>query len=333
MITEQVINYIKDQLTRGISRDKIKSNLLAAGWVEEDVTQAFSFAEPKGPSAALKIAPAFAVPDEVIKETPVDKSLVEDEPVMPILKKDPEPTPLVQTSFAMPTSAAVTASPISSPVSPMMNPVRPNMPAKEVDDNLNDDDGEITKPKSSMGLKSLAIFLFLVLVVGNLFLWMFAYPAMNKNVSNLPVQNSTLVTENTDSQTARDTVEEPTLENPVLKNPTDQLIAPVQVLQNSAATYYSKNSSYGTKSMTLGSCDTATGVFTDASVKKTLSDISIITGTKTQCALAGDDPKKARMTSYLIYVPLTDGGFCVDSTGAALMISKIPTGTFCAEGI
>ena len=96
MITEQIINYIKDQITRGIAKEKIMSNLRAAGWVEEDIIEAFSFAQPTGDiNAVVKIAPAFAVEREIPKEEPVNKTeiLREEEEATsftPILKKDTE---------------------------------------------------------------------------------------------------------------------------------------------------------------------------------------------------------------------------------------------------
>lgn len=360
MITEQVITYIKDQLARGISRDKIKSNLLAAGWMQEDVDQAFSFASPQGQSAALKIAPAFAVENPEEKEIPVDKTTLTqgEEGFRPILKRDPEPAtssftamPVEKASLSMeaqstnlnpqPAASAFETAPLvnTQMAMPAMAPnvqtmasfeststVRPMSPLRTVK----------TSPKTSGFLKALAFLLFAVLVGGNAYLWLITAPAMEKsalNTEQLPLQ------ETTNTQEVRmipdATFEESNLpeENATLTSQGANLEIPVRVFQNAAASYFAKNSSYGTKAAVLVSCDSAGGVFADPGVKKNLSDISALANTTVQCSLAADDASKARMTSYLVYVPLGTGGYCADSTGAALMVSKQPTGTFCAEAI
>lgn len=353
MITEQVITYIKDQLARGISRDKIKSNLLAAGWMQEDVDQAFSFASPQGQSAALKIAPAFAVENPEEKEIPVDKTALTqgEESFRPILKRDPEPVtnsftampmdaqptnlnpqptapvfetaPLVNTQMAIPATAPNVQTMASFENTSTVRPMSPLRTVK-------------TSPKTSGFLKALAFLLFAVLVGGNAYLWLIAAPAMKKsalNTQQLPLE------ETTNTQEARmipdATFEESNLpeENATLTSQGANLEIPVRVFQNAAASYFAKNSSYGTKAAVLASCDSAGGVFADPGVKKNLSDISALANTTVQCSLAADDASKARMTSYLVYIPLGTGGYCADSTGAALMVSKQPTGTFCAEAI
>ncbi len=357
MITDQVINYIKDQLVRGISRDKIKSNLLAAGWIPDDVNQAFSFAEPRGESAALKIAPAFAVQDPVEKEIPVDKSSItkDEEPFKPILKSDPQPAvantfSMPQTQPANPIQAAqpmtqpstVQPSPIESTASPMMQGVSTSMlsarPQVETTKEFNfGDDGVIKKPKASAVLKSLAIFLAIVLIVGNAYLWVFAFPALNKVSSTNEVAQMPQVVEELDNtQQGREEVvipEEETTSNATLTNEDNKLKVPVEVLQNSAATYFAKNNSYGSKAVTLTSCATAGGVFTDSLVRKNLGDIAALSNTDPKCSLGSDDPKKIRMTSYLVYIPMNNGGYCADSTGAALMVSQEPKTTFCASAV
>ncbi len=43
MINQQLLNYIKQQLQRGVDREKIKNSLLANGWQETDINEAFVF--------------------------------------------------------------------------------------------------------------------------------------------------------------------------------------------------------------------------------------------------------------------------------------------------
>lgn len=347
MITEQVITYIKDQLTRGISRDKIKSNLTAAGWLEADVTQAFSFAEPKGESAALKIAPKFAVEDIAPKETPIDKSsLATDNQYMPILKRDSTPdTPPLQDAMTQ----NIKRSPLLQPLetSPFQNSesttisINPSniMPSRndqfsEKPLRTSGDKGIIIKAKTSGALKSLAIFLFLILIVGNLFLWMILYPNMqkipaetNQDTNNL-IENSNQTGRNSDDRI----LPEQSDSNTVITN--DELNIPAQVLQQAAGTYYAANNSFGTTATFMINCASASGVFADNTVKKALNDISVMSKTNPKCSLGIDDATKPnRATSYLVYIPMQMGAFCIDSTGAAFSISQEPKGTFCAEAI
>jgi len=136
MITEQVVTYIKEQLTRGIARDKIRANLLAAGWLEEDVNQAFSFAQPNTQVADLKIAPTFAAQDKIYIEKPIDKSeiLKKDEPLMPILKRDSvsaenpvktvgNPVENINSLNPVTTSPVVSNIPVEFAVKPIVSPV------------------------------------------------------------------------------------------------------------------------------------------------------------------------------------------------------------------
>lgn len=352
MITEQVIAYIKDQLARGISRDKIKSNLTAAGWLDADVTQAFSFAEPKGESAALKIAPSFAVENAVVQETPIDKSsLATENSYIPILKRDSTSGDTVPVEN--PISKKIEQSPILQPfqTSSMMSSPSTNvavspstiMPGRSTESaekplRTFGDEGIVMKPKTSGALKSLAVFLFLIFIVGNLFLWMVVYPGLSK-------QNP-LLNQNTDvtmqaqaaasNQTGRTNTDNILSEdsNPATVVMSDELNVPAQVLGQAAGAYYAANNSFGTTVEVMVNCTSATGVFTDNTVKKALNDISTISKSIPKCSLSADDATKPnRITSYLVYIPMQTGAFCIDSTGAAFSVSQEPKGTFCAEAI
>ncbi len=398
MITQQVVTYIKDQLSRGMTRDKIRSNLLSAGWVATDIDQAFSFAEPAGQNAALKIAPAFAVPDEVRKESPVDKAAMNntaDNLTMPILKKDnPASAEINLNSFS--NAGSTVANPIVNPVSsPVINPmpVTPAVAAPAVNLNSmpmqspvqtgpavmpvisplanssinamqNAGPQEIARPavsalksdivntfssqpvasisntpkKSSGFLKAMAVFLTIVLILGNVYLWLVVFPAIDK--INTPVvdqvQNSNTTNNN---QVARDAVPN---ENVVASanstnniSPREELGAPAADLQSKASAYFSKYNTYGGASMALGSCNASGTVFSDNAVKSAIDKLATVSGRVPQCALIGDDKAsaKVRTVAYIVYIPMEDAGFCVDSSGAAITVSKTPTGLNCASGL
>src|SRR5574343_622523 len=54
MITLDLVEYIEKEEKNGASRDKIKSDLLSAGWLAEDIEEGFQ-----------KVAPAFVVPKSI----------------------------------------------------------------------------------------------------------------------------------------------------------------------------------------------------------------------------------------------------------------------------
>ena len=41
MITQELIDYIKQQLNQGVEKEKVKQLLLANGWQNEDIEKAF----------------------------------------------------------------------------------------------------------------------------------------------------------------------------------------------------------------------------------------------------------------------------------------------------
>ena len=356
MITDQIINYIKDQINRGVAREKIRTNLISAGWEESDINQAFSFAEPNGQPAVLKIAPSFAVTDNLEKESSIDKTELtkNDQPYTPILKKDSEENkpysparPADEKITVMPTSLNNTVS-LNQTQNPLMqNSEKPKESILVVRNNKpNDvirnfgDEGELKKPKTSSSLKNLALFLVLILLAGNGFLWFYLLPKMDSNKINNNLNNEQQLN---NQQQVREVVPNPdnVVPNPNNPNPIASDTSPIEALKNPTITfktyttnYFTKNNSYGTTPMLLSSCNTPNTVFTDANVKKTLDQISAISKGLPYCSLATDDTtKKNRMTSYLVYLPMDEAGYCVDSTGASLIVTKKPTGTSCVTAL
>jgi hypothetical protein len=387
MITQQVVTYIKEQLSRGTAREKIRSNLLSAGWLEEDINQAFSFAEPNVPNAALKIAPAFAVENEIVKEIPVDKTsiLKKDTEFMPILKKDqptasPEPfvsqeinRPIApvqineQTTLDKPSEVIQNINSVVAPEvkmatqpEPLVNPaptssmvqqtvmspavsfgaIMPKSNSIQVDTvRTFSDDGGVTKlnnNKPSSVLKFIVVFLTIVLILGNLYMWMIVFPGMDNSNKKTVSLNEELVS---DQQLTRemDVNSIDAVNNiSVPVNPPEEFLVPTNKIQIAASSFFAKYNSYGGASMPMGSCNASGTVFSDVGVKSSLDELSTVTGRIPQCALGSDtniDSTKIRTVSYMIYLPMEDGGYCIDSTGASLVVSKIPTGLSCTAGL
>jgi hypothetical protein len=377
MITQQVVTYIKEQLSRGTAREKIRSNLLSAGWLEEDVNQAFSFAEPNLPNASLKIAPDFAVENEISKEIPVDKTsiLKKDTEFIPVLKRDePATSPesittqeinrpvapvqmneqtvlnntlIPEIKMAIQPEPLVNPDPASSMVQQtVMSPavsfgsIMPKGSSIQVDTvRTLSDDGGIIKPnntKPSNFLKFIAIILTFILITGNLYIWLIFFPGMNNsNQSNISLDEELI----SDQQLTRDIDTTPidtmnTISIPV--NPPEEFLIPTNKIQLAASSFFSKYNSYGGTSMPMGSCNASGTVFSDVGVKSSLDELSTIAGRVPQCALGSDtniNATKIRTVSYMIYLPMEDGGYCIDSTGASLIVSKIPTGLSCTAGL
>lgn len=45
MVNQQLLDYIKQQLQQGVSRDNITNNLISQGWQQSDVNEGFSSIE------------------------------------------------------------------------------------------------------------------------------------------------------------------------------------------------------------------------------------------------------------------------------------------------
>ncbi len=380
MITQQVVTYIKDQLSRGTDRTKIRANLLSAGWVESDINQAFSFAEPGGQSAAVKIAPAFAVEEETKPKTPVDKTeATKSEPVMPILQKDdakrepsnlsafaydnPKPNnPVVsQVATSNPNLVSpaenkpavssnpevslnnIVKTPISSPA-PVSNPVQ-SVNASPVRNTIETDvvrnfesvsgpamNATPAKKSSSSVLKIIAGLLFLFLVAGNAYLWLIVLPSMQKSPSEMSTMETNSSNIDQSQRVSNSPVENIVPASNVGTSLSNDLAMPSANLQKAAADYFSRYNSYGGIRMSLGSCNTSGTVFSDAGVKSYVEEISRVTGRIPQCALDSDTSSN-RTISYMVYVPMEDGGYCVDSMGASMTLPKAPTGYSCSTGL
>lgn len=66
MVTQQLLDYIKQQLQNGLSRENIKSALTTNGWGENDITQAFSTLNSQ--STATNLTPLINRPNKSSKK-------------------------------------------------------------------------------------------------------------------------------------------------------------------------------------------------------------------------------------------------------------------------
>ena len=59
MINQQILDYIKQQLQQGVSREQIKSSLMTNGWQENDISSAFNMLSqvPQTPMATENLSP------------------------------------------------------------------------------------------------------------------------------------------------------------------------------------------------------------------------------------------------------------------------------------
>lgn len=341
MITEQIVKYIKDQLASGKPRERVKNNLLSAGWTQEDVDQAFSFAEPVKNLQTINIAPTFAVENQTAKPEPVDKASIlnQEDTFIPVLKKDnevlgaykPPFQPPVQNNFEQPVSPVVPNIPAISITPPIM-PIQQTFTPQEnvvTDRQIN----VSSTPKKKHTLAFVTIILLLLAVLGNGYLWLVVDPNLNQ-------ENQELIQQNVDDLVQ---VEKPVTETEdIIVTPVDtntqnevtvaenDILLLGSVLQNFAGQYFDKYNAYGNTAMSLGSCNASGTVFADTNVKKTLDDIFAITKTPGKCALFTDTSNLNRSVSYMVYIPIKQGeGYCLDSTGAALLLTQEPTGEKC----
>ena len=192
-------------------------------------------------------------------------------------------------------------------------------------------------------LKSLALFLTIVLIVGNVFLWLFVMPKIDKQNQE---KNTALNTQNElDNAVAQNPRQIANVENEETNsiapfgntgstNTVEVLKQPSLLFKNGADAYFVKYNTYGSVAMSLGSCGASSTVFSDTMVKSALSEMTGLTKNIPQCSLATDDTvKKNRMTQYLVYVPMDKGGYCIDNTGAAIVVTKKPTTISCVSGL
>ncbi len=144
MITLDLVEFIEKEEKNGTPREKIKSELLSAGWLAEDIEEGFQ-----------KVAPAFVVPKTVEPVAPKIQttftpalSASPAEPkvdiVVPAEIKNPEPEkisevkPVEPTQPVQPTPSAQTVAPIVKniepqiSVAPIVEPVPVSAPAPEL---------------------------------------------------------------------------------------------------------------------------------------------------------------------------------------------------------
>src|SRR3989344_8476776 len=60
MINQQILDYIKQQLQQGISKEQIKSSLMTNGWQAQDIEEGFNNIDAPNISTAYSAAPVAA---------------------------------------------------------------------------------------------------------------------------------------------------------------------------------------------------------------------------------------------------------------------------------
>lgn len=66
MITQELVNYIREELSYGLQIEEIRTQLENKGWHEEDIAQAFSIAASTNISSAPNSSPSFF--SKILKE-------------------------------------------------------------------------------------------------------------------------------------------------------------------------------------------------------------------------------------------------------------------------
>ena len=66
MVTQQLVDYIKQQLQSGISRDNIKSALVTNGWSENDIIQALNAMDNQPAQANLTATTGKPISKKII---------------------------------------------------------------------------------------------------------------------------------------------------------------------------------------------------------------------------------------------------------------------------
>ena len=64
MINQQLLDYVKQQLQNGVSKEQIKSNLLSNGWQESDINEAFALVDSLMSSTVSQISNSPQLPAE-----------------------------------------------------------------------------------------------------------------------------------------------------------------------------------------------------------------------------------------------------------------------------
>ncbi len=69
MINQQILNYIKQQLSQGVTEENIKRVLLQNSWGNEDIDKAFSILHPKTPTPSVPLPPSSSVSSNLSTKT------------------------------------------------------------------------------------------------------------------------------------------------------------------------------------------------------------------------------------------------------------------------
>lgn len=328
MITQQIIAYIQEQIKRGKEKSLIENNLRAAGWAEEDIREAFSFANPNTENAALKIAPAFAVEREEVKEVPVDKEELTKGESKPSFTPMTPVNTVTPVSYVAPVEKVETKNidlqkfeTINKPAETPIVSSNPILNAKPILQNkISANTGGASKL-----LKRIALVLFIVLVLGNIYIWYFVFPKVGANTNLVQSQNQN------PSQSSFIKEGEVTSPNTQVSNLPADISNLANVLSGAGSAYFTKNNSYGTNSVTLSTCSTVKNSFFSDTNVQTIITAMVGSGYAMQCALGADTSGKLKQAvSFMVYAVNKDGqNYCIDSTGAVMNVPGKPMGDLC----
>ena len=70
MVTQELLDYMQGELTRGIAKDEIVQALVASGWTPQDVNDALTTLLPPAPIAPVAATPIVQAPTTPATATP-----------------------------------------------------------------------------------------------------------------------------------------------------------------------------------------------------------------------------------------------------------------------
>lgn len=103
MANQQLIDYIQEQLKKGISQETVKKVVLAAGWAAPDVDEALRVAQGQQQPVVPAVS-AFAVSPALASASPTTTEITP--PTTPVASVS-SPASATPAAFAMPTAAAI----------------------------------------------------------------------------------------------------------------------------------------------------------------------------------------------------------------------------------
>jgi hypothetical protein len=151
MANQQLVDYIKSQLTAGVTKPDLQKAITTAGWSDQDSVEAFNVVEGKVPATpAAPVAPAISKPAAPVQ--PVTQPVTQ-----PVAQPVQQPIKPVQP--VMPTQQ-----PVANPTGPIST-IAPNLggPMRASTMQMNVERGG---PRSRTALWATAIVLVFIIVIG-----------------------------------------------------------------------------------------------------------------------------------------------------------------------